>query len=228
MGILFLVENTGTRKGSENTEKEVAQILEAVSTSTFNPSTPLNPQIPRGSTSNGFKNSTVSIAISPIIKSSPLPTNSPIESPTVSLASNPTASSVPPSPRLTYTPTPAPLEPAATQDSQSPNPQTPVPQPTGYQIEVVSITSPVKQNTTAEVKIRTVQEAQCGIKVTLPSGSQSTAKGLEPKTADSSGAIAWSWRINWNTKPGIATIEISCAKDGQNFSKNIQMEIIEQ
>jgi len=86
----------------------------------------------------------------------------------------------------------------------------------------------IEQNATAQLDIKTAPEASCAIKVTLPSGSQSSAKGLETKIADNSGVITWSWKINWNTTPGTANINITCSKDGQSFSKSLQMEIIER
>jgi hypothetical protein len=95
-------------------------------------------------------------------------------------------------------------------------------------INVTSITSPAKQNSTAQLSISTLPAAQCLIKVVLPSGNQSTAKGLEEKIADFSGNIAWSWKINWNTMPGIANISITCSKGGQVFSKSLQIIIIEK
>src|SRR3989344_5442501 len=167
-----------------------------------------------------------------------IPVKAPINSPAPSFMVTPTITPLPASP--TSSPTPTPLEPTATDSSlplmgQAPSPSpTPTPTPTpqssqqNEQLTVVSLTSPVKQNSTAQLDIKTTPEAQCAIKVTLPSGSQSTAKGLEDKTADNSGSITWSWKINWNTTPGTANIDVICSKNGQSFSKSLQMEIIER
>jgi hypothetical protein len=95
-------------------------------------------------------------------------------------------------------------------------------------IDIVSITSPIKQNSTAQLNISTLPNAQCFISVMLPSGNRSSAKGLEAKKADPLGNVSWLWKINWRTTPGIANIEVTCAKDGQDFSKSLQMTIIEK
>ena len=149
-----------------------------------------------------------------------------------------TAASATPSPIKARVSTPTPtLTPAhILTPLSSPVPiQTPVktssPTPKGAGqgfIDIISVTSPVKQNDDAQVSIATTAGALCSIKVILPSDTQSTAKGLETKTADASGNITWSWKINWNTTTGTATIEISCSKDGQSFSKSLQMAIVER
>lgn len=164
-----------------------------------------------------------------------IPTKAPTNSPTPSFTSTPTIT--PPPISSTPLPTPTPLEPAATYSNlpltgQTPTPtSTPTPQSSQQndEITVVSLLpSPVKQNDTVKLDIKTAPEATCAIKVTLPSGSQSTAKGLETKIVDNSGAITWSWKINWNTTPGTANIDITCSQNGQSFSKSLQMVIIER
>ena len=163
---------------------------------------------------------------SPTETLTPESTSKPNKTPTKTLApavTLPPASSTP----LQTSPPISTVTPVA-EFTPAPTP-TPVPQPTQQsdQIIIISLTSPIKQNSAAQLDIKTVPESQCTIEVILPSGNESGANGLEPKTAYNTGNITWSWRINWNTKPGTATINLSCSKDSQNFSKTLQIEIIE-
>jgi len=82
-----------------------------------------------------------------------------------------------------------------------------------------------KQKQDAEIKIQTSLQAQCSIKVTLPSGSVSGNNELVTKMTDGSGYIKWTWSINWNTKTGTGKIDISCIKDLQNISRSLEMTI---
>ncbi len=81
----------------------------------------------------------------------------------------------------------------------------------------------LKQN--AELKIQTFPQSQCSIKVILPSGNTSAAKGLEAKTSDQSGYITWSWTISWNTQSGTGKIDLVCTKGIQKSSKSLQFTI---
>ncbi|MBI2062661.1 MAG: hypothetical protein HYT61_00200 [Candidatus Yanofskybacteria bacterium] len=211
IGGLFLFENYKAGPKEENYAQIIQNIQNQYSTKTPTPKLATKPN----------KTATKTYTPSPIssFATTPIPT---------------------PSPVVSSTPTPTPLEPAATNSglplsgqvsSPTPTPTlTLTPQPTQQtnEIIVVSITSPVKQNDTAQLDIKTAPEAKCDITVTLPSGNQSNAKGLEDKLADNSGTITWSWKINWNTTPGTANIDINCSKNEQSFSKSLQMVIIER
>lgn len=221
MGVLFLTARSEKKELAQNiTEDLTAQILnnreveEITPTSIKKVTLTVSPNLSAPGSSIVAQNMLVNTP-------SPKPSPTPIVTPKpVAKAGEPTSQ-----PQLSPSPIAAPTPPPAT-----PPPTggpTPTPQPeTSYQITIISLTSPVQQNTVAKLDIKTAPEARCGIKVALPSGGQSSAKGLEPKTADSGGNISWSWRINWNTKPGTATIDISCSKDFQNFSETLQMEIV--
>ncbi len=144
----------------------------------------------------------------------PTPTNSPQATPTPtqfpSSTPTPTVSPVP-----TDTPTPAP--------STSDIPQSP-------EISVAVFTNPVARGNNAELKIKTSVGASCSIKLTLPSGSQSSAQGLQgSKSTDENGSIDWQWKISGSTKPSPpdAKIDITCSKDGTNYSSALQMTITE-
>ena len=76
-------------------------------------------------------------------------------------------------------------------------------------VKKVSVTSPVARGGTAKVVIKTVPKAKCFISVDYDSGP-STAAGLDDKIADSSGKVAWSWKVGLNTTPGTTPIYIGC------------------
>lgn len=223
IGGLFLFDTAETQKKSENAEENYAQIIQELNSQ--NQSKTLTPKPANKSNKNATKTPTpllVPSSTATLITSLPSATPTPLLTPTPLHFEQPQsggwqAPSTPPSPIATATPT---------ESIQL----TPTLQPTQQndQITVTFLTSPIKQNELAQLDIKTAPQAQCAIKVTLPSGSQSSANGLEDKTADNSGIITWSWKINWNTKPGVAIIEIGCSKDSQYFSKTLQMEIIER
>lgn len=220
MSGLFLFENYKNRPGEEN----YAQIIQELNNQNQSKTPTLQPS----------PKAMAGIA-KPTNKSSKPPIKTPIPSTVQPLTTAPstTLPSVSPTPisnnqQIATTPTFTPTITSAPESTPLSTP-TLIPQPTQQndQITVVSLTSPVKQNSTARLNIKTLPNAQCSIKVTLPSGNQSTAKGLEMETADASGNITWSWKINWNTKPGTAIIDLGCSKDSQNFSKSLQMIITE-
>ena len=231
IGGLFLFENYKTTPK----EEDYAQIVQGLSNQnqTTTPSTkksskssPLTLLTTNSATASPTPPSSTAPSTIPKPTYTIYPTPTPLKNPT---SSPQTTSS--PTPASTTVPTPSPYpsissqpSPTATEGTATPSP---IPEPTG-QITIVSLTSPVKQNTTAQLNIQTTPTTQCSIKVTLPSGGQSSAGGLEAKTADNSGTITWSWKINWNTTPGTANIDIGCSKDGQSFSKSLQMTIIER
>lgn len=90
-------------------------------------------------------------------------------------------------------------------------------------LSTLPLTFKIKQQ--AKLEIRTVPQAQCGIKVTLPSGTTSGASGLTTKTTDLTGYASWSWNISWNTKVGSGKIDLNCTKDQLKSSKNFGFTI---
>lgn len=81
-------------------------------------------------------------------------------------------------------------------------------------VELVSVTSPVKQGAEATVAIRTLPKAECSIRVRYKSG-YSTAAGLYAKTADASGMVAWTWTVGVRTTPGTWPIYVTAEKNGE-------------
>lgn len=62
----------------------------------------------------------------------------------------------------------------------------------------------------ASVTIETAPGTTCTIQYIVPSGRNSTAKGLDPKTANSAGRITWSWVIGTSTVRGPGTVNVNC------------------
>jgi hypothetical protein len=73
------------------------------------------------------------------------------------------------------------------------------------------LTSPVDPGDNATAKVKTAPGAECFITVEYKSGP-STAGGLEPKTANSAGAVSWTWRVGPKTSAGEWPVAIECTK----------------
>ena len=129
-------------------------------------------------------------------------TATPTPTPTLSPTSSPT-----PTPTLVPTPTPSP----------SPSP-TPTPTTTFQQLQIVSVTSPISAGAYATLKAKTVPNASCGITVYYKSGP-STAQGLYTKQADSSGNVAWTWKVGTRTTPGSWQIVVTSTFAGKTVSQ---------
>jgi hypothetical protein len=87
---------------------------------------------------------------------------------------------------------------------------------------LTQLTSPVGTGGTASATIQTGAGAACSIGFVTPSGSQSTAQGLAPETANGNGVCAWTWKISSNTKPGTGTVTITANGATQSFPIVIQ------
>lgn len=73
-----------------------------------------------------------------------------------------------------------------------------------------SVTSPDPRNANATARVQTAAAASCTIVVTYNSGP-SKAAGLEPKMADGTGAVAWTWMVGGSTAFGTYPIKVPCA-----------------
>ena len=116
------------------------------------------------------------------------------------LVASPLTTSAPATKKPTATPKPT------TKPKAKP---TPTPTPTDLSVKVTARTASVARNGTAKVSIKTSAKARCSIDVEYASGS-STAAGLVDKTASSTGAISWSWKVGGNTTRGTWPIYIDC------------------
>jgi hypothetical protein len=76
-------------------------------------------------------------------------------------------------------------------------------------VKLTKRTTSVARNTNASVTVETTKGAECGIDVPYASGS-SSAKGLEPKIANSKGAVTWKWLVGRNESKGLVPIVVTC------------------
>ncbi|HEY8636691.1 MAG TPA: DUF4236 domain-containing protein [Candidatus Limnocylindrales bacterium] len=127
------------------------------------------------------------------------PFNSTLAPAPTALAS-PSTTSAPATKKPTVTPKP----------TSKPRPKpTPMPTTSKLAVKVTALTASVPRNSTAMVSIKTSAGARCSIVVKYESGP-STAAGLVDKTANSTGAISWSWKVGSRTTRGTWPISISC------------------
>jgi micrococcal nuclease len=91
--------------------------------------------------------------------------------------------------------------PAAAGAAQAVPPRSSVVQPAAVTQTLVSLTSPVKRGAYATIIVRTQPNTACSITVYYKSGP-SSAKGLEPKTANTYGRCVWTWKVGTNTTIG--------------------------
>jgi hypothetical protein len=123
--------------------------------------------------------------------------------PSAAASSTPTVTA---SPQATPTPTPTPT-PKATPK--------PTPKPVVLTVRITSVTSPAYRNSYATLTAKTHAGARCSIEVDYLSGP-STAAGLVDKTASSSGAVSWTWKVGGRTTKGTWPIYVACTWKGQS------------
>ncbi len=88
-------------------------------------------------------------------------------------------------------------------------------------IRLVSLTSPVNPNGTAEITIQGTAGVVYDIDV-FYSTTASSAKGLTPTAADRDGQASWSWKVGASVKPGEYRIEIRGG--GETFTTYFTVE----
>ena len=81
-------------------------------------------------------------------------------------------------------------------------------------VKLTKRTASVARNAKASMTIKTTKGAECGIDVQYRSGSPSAA-GLEPKVANSKGAVAWKWLVARSTSKGTVPVVITCTLGDQ-------------
>jgi micrococcal nuclease len=91
-------------------------------------------------------------------------------------------------------------------------------------LEIISVTSPVARGHTASLAAHTLAGAECRITVFYKSGA-SAAKGLEPKTADENGDVAWTWKVGSATSSGDWRIVVAASKDGLEASREVYFTV---
>ncbi len=83
------------------------------------------------------------------------------------------------------------------------------------------MTTPVQAGDDASIAVQAQPGDTCKIRYLTPSGTLSTAAGLDDATADASGTCAWTWKIASNTKAGSGEIAIEVRGFKQNFGIEI-------
>ncbi len=85
----------------------------------------------------------------------------------------------------------------------------------------VSIPETVALGGKATVTVRGKANTEYSIRVTLPSGSQSKAAGLETKTSDENGTVTWEWTVASGTKAGEVQVSVTGGGETLNASFHI-------
>lgn len=89
----------------------------------------------------------------------------------------------------------------------------PVPLPSSGEVNLVSV-SGGGIGGTATLVVQAPPGASCTITYTTPAGTLSTAAGLVPRTANTSGQVSWTWTIGSSTRPGMGSVTVSCLPGG--------------
>lgn len=237
---LFLFENLNKQKGADqNQQAQIQNFLEQQNIAvTKTPQTKTTISAPRLSPTP--KQEQLAPLISPTQTITPTPartmtlaptiTRTPTPAPTLRPTSTPTPSPAPtavPTPSPAYSPTPISTSPPTPTSTPAPEPTSSISQEQMF-FSLISFTRVVRQGDPAIIDAQTLPESSCLIEVKLPSGTISTADGIEPKIpklADLLGNIHWSWKISSRTNPGTANIKIVCSKGGEKIENLLQLNI---
>jgi hypothetical protein len=92
---------------------------------------------------------------------------------------------------------------------------------TGGEVAITSI-SGAAPGDSASLAVQTQPGASCSISYRTPSGTASTAQGLEPKTADASGEVTWTWNIGQATRRGTGSVAVTC--NGASATSPIEIQ----
>lgn len=87
-------------------------------------------------------------------------------------------------------------------------------------LDIISVTTFVGRNQTANLNARTAPAATCSISVYYASGPSSSSS-LRPTMASSLGRVSWSWRVGGNVTPGVYYAEVTAALGGKIVSSFI-------
>ena len=83
----------------------------------------------------------------------------------------------------------------------------------------IALTVHITESTYGHVGATTTAGATCTAEAVLPSGSKSTAQGLQgSKVAGGDGTAAWDYKRGSNTKKGTGTHTVRCSLNGQTAS----------
>lgn len=98
--------------------------------------------------------------------------------------------------------------------------------PSALAVELFEGTAPVRRNAVASLVVKAVPTAACTIEVRYRSGP-SRAGGLEPRIADASGLVRWSWRVGRNTTTGAWPIQVVCKTENQTSTLDTSLVVTE-
>jgi hypothetical protein len=115
-----------------------------------------------------------------------------------------------------------PRSPPTAEPTQTVEPMTPAAEP--FSLEIVSVTSPVSPGSRATLRAQTSPGASCNITVYYKSGS-STSQDLNPKNADSSGNVSWTWQVGSRTSSGNWRIVVTCRDNGSSLTRETRFEV---
>lgn len=156
--------------------------------------------------------STLSPSSTPQATNTSTPTRAPSPTPTEFVA--PTGTSLP---------TKGPTLEATAEPTQEPT-VAPTEAPSELFLDIVSVTSPITKGDNASLTAQTLAGAQCQITVYYKSRT-SSAKGLEPKNADDSGNVSWTWKVGSATTSGNWRIVVTANKEGQEVTKEVYFTV---
>ncbi|HYK94828.1 MAG TPA: hypothetical protein VE011_03030 [Candidatus Dormibacteraeota bacterium] len=140
-----------------------------------------------------------------------------------------TTSSAEPTPfaiSATSTPLSEPTVEPAVAPTPVPTPKpTPKPTPASLALAFTSLTSPISPGSLATAAVKTSAGAYCTIVVEYKSGP-STAAGLGPTDASSSGVASWTWKVGSRTAAGSWPVTVSCSKGGAHKSVTKDLTVL--
>jgi hypothetical protein len=161
--------------------------------------------------------------------SAPITTDPPVAAPTTSSTPTPTPTPTarPPTTARPQPPRPtATVAPRTTTSTRPPSPPPPTSRPAPpLTVTIVSL-PPIGQGNVATATARTAPSARCSIDVEYKSGS-STAAGLDPKNASTSGIVRWSWLVGTRTTPGTWPVTVTCTRRGDTESDQRLLTVLD-
>lgn len=112
-------------------------------------------------------------------------------------------------PAVTEPPKPVTTPPPVVTEAPEPVTQPPVvtQAPAAQTLKILSVTSPVIGGNNATLTAKGKPGTEYDIRVVYSSG-ESSAEGLENKTAAADGTVSWTWKVGSRTKPGTYTITV--------------------
>jgi hypothetical protein len=76
-------------------------------------------------------------------------------------------------------------------------------------LAILSVTG-AKPGDAASVSIQGPPNTQCTLAFIAPPGSKTVGLALDPKTADASGHVTWTWNVDPGTATGPGAVTVRC------------------